>query len=216
MSAKLFFVYFVKRKRGKRRTVKKYIRPMRKLIYLLAIAPFILLSCGGGNADGEENNENSDTLQMQFEDMTEFSLKPDGLNMQVMLPEVASSTGNSIDPSVQHDEGDYLWYLSIGPRFKLIIEDFGKEMNKVAGEKERLSELENIFEIEYLVDEPKLIMYKRSLHEGHGGKVSYHCYGEVEIDGYNYVIRNEDEGSLRPIAEDMVKTIRSAAPIAGA
>lgn len=186
---------------------------MRKWIYVLALAPLALLSCGGGEENGGEENGSSDTLAVQFNDMTEFSLKPNGLNMSIMLPEVASSTGNSIDPSVEHDEGDYLWYLSIGPRFRLIIEDFGKEMNKVEQEKERLRELEDIFELEYIVEEPKVIMYRRSLHEGQGGKTSYHCYGEVEIDGYNYVIRNEDEGSLRPIAEDMIKTIRSAAPI---
>lgn len=185
---------------------------MRKLVYLLAIAPFLLMSCGGSNGDGD-NSTGEDSLQIQFDDMTEFSLKPEGLNMKIMLPEVTSSTGSSIDPSVEHDDGDYLWYLSIGPRFKLIIEDFGKEMNKVAQEKERLKELEEIFDLEFIVDEPKVIMYKRALHEGQGGKISYHCYGEVQIGGYNYVMRNEDDGSLRPIAEDMVKTIRSAAEI---
>ena len=186
---------------------------MRKLIFLLTIAPFLMLGCGGSEGDGNNGEDGSDSLQVQFDDMSEFSLKPEGLNMKIMLPEVASSTGSSIDPSVQHDDGDSLWYLSIGPRFKLIIEDFGKEKNKVTQEKERLSELEAIFDLEFIVDEAKVIMYKRSLHEGQGGKVSYHCYGEVEIDGYNYVMRNEDEGSLRPIAEDMVKTIRSATQV---
>jgi hypothetical protein len=109
-----------------------------------------------------------------------------------------------------------MWNISIGSRFLLVIEDFGKEKNKVSTEKVRLEELTGIFDIEYLVDEPSLIMYKRGLHEGQGGKTSYHCYGEVEIEGYSYVLRSEDEGSLKPIIEDMVMTIRSASPIAGA
>ena len=36
------------------------------------------------------------------------------------------------------------------------------------------------------------------------------------IEGYNYVLRSGEEGELRPIIEDMVRTIRSAKPIQGA
>jgi hypothetical protein len=150
---------------------------------------------------------------LDFSDMDEISIVPQGLNMKLMLPSVASSTGASIDPKITHDEGDYLWYITIGPRFELIIEDFGKESNKVSEEKNRLGKLAGIFDIEFIVDEPSLIMYKRTLHEGQGGKASYHCFGELMIDGYNYVLRSEDEGALKPIIEDMVMTIRSAKPV---
>ncbi len=188
---------------------------MKRTLILAALLPFFLISCGGSEStDGSDNVNDADSLSADFSDMEEISLKPDGLNMKMMLPAVASSTGNAIEPKVEHDEGDYLWYVTIGPRFQLIIEDYGKEQSKVDGEKKRLSELENIFDIEYFIEEPGLIMYKRTLHEGQGGKPSYHCYGEVTIDGYSYVLRSEDEGSLKPIIEDMVKTIRSATPIA--
>ena len=53
-------------------------------------------------------------------------------------------------------------------------------------------------------------MYKRELHEGQGGKPTYHCYGQTVVDGYTYVLRSQQDGSMRPIIEDMVKTIRSA------
>ena len=170
----------------------------------------LLFSCGGSSDSENTTGNETDSTLLDFSDMSAISLQDDDLNLQLMLPEVASATGNSIDPLVEHEEGDYLWYVSIGQRFKLIIEDFGKEMDKVKQEKERLADLKDIFIIEYLVDESNLIMYKRDLHEGQGGKPSYHCYGEVVIDGYNYVLRSADEGSLKPIIEDMVKTIRSA------
>lgn len=190
---------------------------MSRLVILSSFILLLLSSCGGSESNGENNGtDGSDTLTMDFSDMNEISLKPYGLNLKLMLPEVASATGASIDPKVTHDEGDYLWYVSIGPRFQLIIEDFGKEKDKVAAEKKRLADLSAIFEIEYIVDEPGLVMYRRTLHEGQGGKPSYHCYGEIIIDGYLYVLRSEDDGSLKPIIEDMVKTIRSAEPIAGA
>jgi len=142
--------------------------------------------------------------------MNEISLKEYALNMCIMLPEVASSTGASIEPAINHEEGDYLWDVKIGTRFHLIIEDFGKEKDKVTNEKKRLKDLEKIFNVEYLTDDASIIMYKRTLHEGQGGKPSYHCYGEAIIDGYTYVLRSQEDGSLKPIIEDMEKTIQSA------
>lgn len=189
---------------------------LNKQIAIAALFSLFLVGCGGDGDVGAANGENTDTLALDFSDMNEMSLEQNGLNMKIMLPSVASSTGASIDPEVEHEDGDYLWYVNIGPRFQLIIEDFGREKNKVQYEKKRLSDLSKIFTLEYIVDEPTLIMYRRDLHEGQGGKPSYHCYGEVVIDGYTYVLRSEEEGSLKPIIEDMVKTIRSAAPLAGA
>ena len=169
----------------------------------------------GGEGDGESTDGDSTTTELTFEDMNEISLKEHGLNMCIMLPEVASSTGAAIEPQVEHDEGDYLWDVKIGSRFHLIIEDFGKEKDKVANEKKRLKDLEKIFAIEYITDDPKLIMYKRTLHEGQGGKPSYHCYGETVIDGYTYILRSQEDGSLKPIIEDMEKTIQSAKECTG-
>ncbi len=192
-------------------------RLMKKIVLLFALLPVLMTSCGG--AETTEDSDGTDSLNtttLDFSDMNEISLVPHGLNMQLMLPSVASSTGASIDPKIIHDEGDYLWHITIGPRFELIIEDFGKEKSKVAEEKKRLAELTNIFDIEFSTDEPALLMYKRTLHEEQGGKASYHCYGQVMIDGYNYVMRSEDEGALKPIIEDMVMTIRSAKPVTGA
>ncbi len=187
---------------------------MKKAIILGSLILTLLVGCGGSEStEGDTTNGEANMTAEDFVDMNEISLSEHGLNMQLMLPEVASATGSSIDPKIEHDQGDYLWYVSIGPRFQLIIEDFGKEKEKVNEEKKRLGELGSIFEIEYLTDESNLIMYRRTLHEGQGGKPSYHCYGEVEIDGYKYVLRSEQDGSLKPIIEDMVKTIRSAKPV---
>jgi len=187
-----------------------------KKIYLLGLlfASMSMVSCGG-EGDGESTDGDSTTTELTFEDMNEISLKEHGLNMCIMLPEVASSTGAAIEPQVEHDEGDYLWDVKIGSRFHLIIEDFGKEKDKVANEKKRLKDLEKIFAIEYITDDPKLIMYKRTLHEGQGGKPSYHCYGETVIDGYTYILRSQEDGSLKPIIEDMEKTIQSAKECTG-
>lgn len=182
---------------------------MRKLLFFGLVFSAVLTSCGGNSGVDDDANKNL-TDSLNFVDMNAISLKEHGLNMILMLPEVASSTGASIEPKVDHDQGDYIWKISIGARFELIIEDYGKETAKVANEKKRLKDLSNIFDIEILLDETNLIMYKRTLHEGKGGKPSYHCYGETNIDGFTYVLRSNDEGALKPIIEDMVTTIRSA------
>ena len=192
-------------------------KDMKKIFVLVAVLPLFFISCGGNTQEDSEDTANSgDSLALDFSDMNEISLKENGLNMKLMLPSVASSTGNSISAQIEHDEGDYLWYVNIGAHFQLVIEDFGKEKDKVPAEKKRLKELSNIFDFEYLLDDPTLIMYKRTLHEGQGGKTSYHCFGEVIIGGYTYILRSEQEGSLKPIIEDMVKTIQSASEIVSA
>lgn len=186
---------------------------MKKVLFFGALSLLVLSACGGAGENGENTENGVDTANVDFSDMNEMSLASEGLNMQIMLPNVASQTGASIEPSVEHDEGDYLWNVKIGPQFHLIIEDFGKEQNKVSEEKKRLEGLGDIFIISYEIDEPKLIMYKRELHEGQGGKTTYHCYGETTVDGYTYVLRSQEDGNFKPIIEDMVKTIRSAKQI---
>ncbi|MBI3136201.1 MAG: hypothetical protein HYZ14_16115 [Bacteroidetes bacterium] len=185
---------------------------MKKVITLASFSILFLTACGG-NGENPETAGNGDTSTVDFSDMDEMSLQSEGLNMQIMLPNVASSTGASIEPTVEHFDGDYLWDVKIGNQFHLIIEDFGKEKNKVAEEKKRIEGLNKIFIVEYLIDEPAIIMYKRELHEGQGGKTTYHCYGETVIDGYTYVLRSHEDGNFKPIIEDMVKTIRSAKQI---
>ncbi|MBD3637817.1 MAG: hypothetical protein HUJ25_10720 [Crocinitomicaceae bacterium] len=186
----------------------------RYILSTLAMALVIsMVSCGGGKEDEENTNENPVTEDVDFEGMSEMSLKDNGLNMKIMLPQVESSTGASIEPQVIHEDGDYLWHVKIGNKFHLVIEDFGKEKNKVADEKERLADLDDIFVIEFIEDTDNLIMYKRTLHADQGGKPSYHVYGETVVDGYTYVLRSQQDGSFKPIIEDMAKTIKSAKPI---
>ena len=186
---------------------------MKNIFLSLFTATFLLMSCGGESTDEtntDEVIENSEMENIGMVDMNEFSLAPYGLNLSLMLPEVASSTGASIEPTVKHDDGDYLWFLDIGNHFHLIIEDYGKEQNKVADEKKRLDGLSKIFIIEYVIDEPNAIMYKRELHEDQGGKKTYHCYGTTTVDGYTIVLRSSDDGSHKPVINDMITTIKSA------
>ncbi len=186
---------------------------MKNIFLSFLVAGMLAISCGSDTDPDSTENVDTEIETIGMEDMNQFSLASEGLNLSFMLPEVASSTGASIEPSVQHDDGDYLWFVDIGNHFHLVIEDFGKEKNKIVNEKKRLKDLENIFVIDYQVDEENVIMYKRELHEDLGGKPSYHCYGVTTVDGYTIVLRSSDDGGLKPVINDMVTSIKSAKEI---
>jgi hypothetical protein len=208
----VFFIYFALNSGCKKHKTQR----MKNLFLSAGVAGMMLTACGGGDTGVTDPNqvaENVDIENIGMAEMNEFSLANYGLNLSLMLPEVASSTGASIEPVVMHDDGDYLWFLDIGNHFHLIIEDYGKEQNKVADEMKRLEGLSKIFQIEYTMDEPNIIMYKRELHEDQGGKTSHHCYGSTTVDGYTIILRSSDDGSHKPVIQDMVNTIKSAKEI---
>ncbi len=208
----VFFIYFATNSISKKYKTQK----MKNLFLSAIIAGMVLTACGGNETEGADQNEVVEDVDIEnigMVEMNEFSLANYDLNLSIMLPEVQSSTGASIEPVVMHDEGDYLWFLDIGNHFHLIVEDYGKEQNKIADEKKRLADLSKIFQIEYTIDEPNIIMYKRELHEDQGGKTSYHCYGSTRVDGYTIVLRSSDDGSHKPVIQDMVNTIKTAKEI---
>lgn len=185
---------------------------MKRTLLILLTSAFLISSCNNSSESitPEDSTNVSDLDNLGALDMNEFSFVPYGLNLTVLLPEVESSTGASIEPEVIHEDGNYLWHLNIGKQFNLVIEDFGKEKNKVHDEKEYLKGQTDIFQFEYIVDEPNIIMYKRELHKDQGGKKSYHCYGEMEVEGYTIVLRTNESGGFKPVIADMVSTIKSA------
>ena len=189
---------------------------MKRLFLFLFLTVVLITSCENEHSkdsDTKDSVENSDLENLGDTDMNEFSFASYGLNLSILLPEVASHTGASIQPTVTHDDGDFIWNLDIGNNFKLVIEDFGREKNKIIEEKKYLEGQKEIFLFDFIIDEPKVIMYKRELHADQGGKKSYHCYGEMKVDGYTIVIRTNSDGGFKPVVLDMVTIIKSAKEI---
>ena len=188
---------------------------MKKRFLSLLIFSLLFISCNDCSESDtkEDQNKNIGLANLAALDMNEFSLVPYGLNLTILLPEVESSAGTSILPEVIHEDGHYLWQLNIGKQFNLVIEDFGKEKNKVTKEKEYLIGKSDIFKYEYIIDEPEIIMYKRELHKDQGGEKSYHCYGEMEVEGYTIILRTTESGGFRAVVLDMISSIKSAKAI---
>lgn len=74
--------------------------------------------------------------------------------------------------------------------------------------------MQRIFVTEYIIDEPKLIMYNVNFTKDKVVKQHIIATVKPRVDGYTYVLRSHEDGNFKPIIEDMVKTIRSAKQIA--
>ena len=186
---------------------------MKNFFIALVMSCGLVLSCtetkDNADANADKNNDLG-YVELDSFDMNEVTLENYDLKLSLMLPIVASVSGTEISPEIIHDDGDYLWFINIGKYFHLVIEDYAMEFNKVAEEKKRLASKSDIFKIDYLINNNHLIFYKRELIDKHGGKPTYHCFGEVKIEGYNYILRSEESGSFKQIIQDMVTTIKSA------
>jgi len=186
---------------------------MRKFLTALIVFGGLVFSCTNAKDDShmvENKNNEHGYVELDSFEMNEISLLDYDLNMSLMVPIIGSASGTEIKPEIIHDDGDYLWYINIGKYFHLVIEDYAKEFNKVTTEKKRIAAKKDIFKVEYIIDRNNLIFYKRNLLADQGGKSTFHCYGEIRIDGYNFVLRSEKSGSYQPIIQDMVTTIKSA------
>lgn len=191
---------------------------MKKVIANFILATFVLLSCNidsDSNSNSHQQNADSERMitDLDTADMQTISLADYGLNLNIKLPVVATASGSEIKPKVEHIDGDYLWYINIGEQFKLVIEDYAKEFNKVQWHQKQLEMQKDVFDITYLKQEPHLLFYKRDLIDNSGGAATFHCYAELEVEGYNYVLRSHDFGGFEQVIKDMVVAIKTARPI---
>ncbi|MEY3235995.1 MAG: hypothetical protein RI883_96 [Bacteroidota bacterium] len=197
-------------------TAKRFLSFSPVAILLFAL---MFSSCGG-------SSETDDTVNDPFildEDYYEFkgiNLKEYNIPANIMLPDETANIGASTKPEIIHAEGDFIWDIVVGPNFSLHIEDFGDITNNVEYKKAELKKQE-IFKINYLVNEKDLIVYKRSLIvkglKNASYKVgvkhdSYHVYGQKIINGIAYALSSRDEGYEKMIIELMAKSIQSFKP----
>lgn len=191
---------------------------MKNLLVTFTVVFVLVVSCTN-NPNGSiivndlVNKSDTGFVLLDTADMQLLSLKEYDLNLKIKVPVVASALGIEILPVIEHDDGDYLWYIRIGEHFNLIIEDYAKEFKKVREHQQQLLDQKDVFEITYLEKKTHLVFYKQILIADNGGTPTYHCFGEMTIDGYNYVLRSEGFGGYEPVIQDMVQCIKTATPI---
>lgn len=128
-----------------------------------------------------------------------------------MLPDETVGIGTSFIPEVKHNEADFLWEINIGPSFVLFIEDYGDLKNLVSQQKSKLMDSKNsIYEINFLVNEPELIIYERRLKDaGNSTPSSFHAYAQKEINGVYYEFKSIETGYSKKVIECFEKSFRS-------
>jgi hypothetical protein len=193
-------------------------------IHLLAVSLFfvtgsIVTSCGGSEKTEETASEGVN-LDDDYYEFKGLSLKEFDIPAMLMLPDETANIGASTKPEVIHNDGDFIWDINVGPNFELHIEDYGDYTDMVEYKKKELKDQE-IFKINYLVDEKDLIVYERTLVVKGSKKASptvgvkhksYHVYGQKIINGITYELRSRDEGYEKMIIELMAKSIKSFKP----
>lgn len=190
------------------------------LLFTFAASLLALSSCGDSVDNSEETIVQTNT-QDDYYNFEGFSLKDHGIDAWILLPDETADIGAATEPQVIHDDGDFKWYLKLGRNFHMRIDDWANEKDMITVKKDELAS-QNFYNIEYIEETPTFLHYKKELKvagtENASDKVgveheSYHCYGQVEIDGITYVFRSRDEGHEKFFIEYMAKSIKSVKPL---
>lgn len=186
------------------------------LLFCLLGTSVFLSSCGGG----EEKKEIETLIDEDYDQFQLFDLSRYDIPAYIYLPDETANIGASTKPEVSHIESEFLWEISVGPNFEMTIEDWGETSDMIKEEKKNLSEMD-FFNIKYLIDEPDMIVYERTLVARGDERASatvgvkhktYHVYAIKNIDGINYEFQSREEGFEKLIIELMAKSIRSVKP----
>lgn len=185
-------------------------------VLAMAFGMFVFASCGDDKPGPDSQDVTIDDDYYEFQD---FIMADYDIPAVISLPDETANIGASTRPEVKHEES-FKWEINVGPKFQLLIEDFGILDDLVKEKKKELAD-QKIFKIKYLVDEPELIVYERTLLVT-GSKYaapevgiehkSYHVYGQKTIDKIIYGLSTAQEGCEKHIVELMAKSIKSFKP----
>lgn len=186
------------------------------IIFGLLGVSALLYSCGS-EVDPNEGEVVIDDDYYEFQD---FNLEPFDIPAFISLPDETANIGASTKPEIIHIEDDIKWEVNVGQNFQLMIEDYGDLTDLIEVEKKELAE-QTFFKIDYIIDEPDMILYERTLLVKGSKKASdkvgiehrsYHVYGQKIIDGITYEFQSREDGYEKVIIELMAKSIKSVKP----
>lgn len=195
--------------------IKKVFR--RFMIFGLMGMSAMLYSCGSEEVDPNDGEIVIDDDYYEFQD---FNLGDYDIPAFISLPDETANIGASTKPEIIHIEDDIKWEVNVGQNFQLMIEDYGDLTDLIEVEKKELAE-QSFFKVDYIIDEPDMILYERTLLVKGTKKASskvgvehrtYHVYGQKIINGISYELQSREEGYEKVIIELMAKSIKSMKP----
>lgn len=182
----------------------------------LFFSMFLLVNCGG---EGTDPNSDEIVVDEDYYEFQDFIMRQYDIDAVISLPDETANIGASTRPEVIHQES-FKWEINVGQKFQLNIEDFGNIDGLVADKKKELAD-QKFFKIKYLLDEPDLIVYERTLLVSGSKKASprvgtehksYHVYGQKSVNKIIYALSSAEEGCEKHIVELMAKSIKSFKP----
>lgn len=196
------------------------VKAMFRSLWLLS-ALFIVV--GGIHSCGEDQPEDGDELVVDddYYEFQGFNMNKYEIPAMISLPDETANIGASTKPEVEHIPSDIKWTIKVGPNFELLIEDYADFTDLIEVKKKELAE-QTFFKIKYLVDEPDLIVYERTLLVAGSDKAaptvgiehkSYHVYGQKIVDKITYELQSRPDGYEKSIIQLMAKSIKSFKPL---
>ncbi len=197
---------------------------MKSILFKGVTVVFLGASLFGLNACGEEEEVVTDEIVVDddYYEFQDFILSEYEIPAVISLPDETANIGASTKPEVKHIDTDIKWEVNVGRNFQLLIEDYGDITDLVEVEKKELAE-QKFFKVNYLIDEPDMILYERTLVVAGDDQAeksvgvehkSYHVYAQKQVGDIMYELQSREEGFEKMIIELMAKSIRSFKPIA--
>jgi hypothetical protein len=166
-----------------------------------------MYSCGWK----QQNESDAKSKNLDYYQFFKFDLSKYDIPATIMLPDETVGIGTSFIPEVKHNEADFLWEINIGPSFVFLIEDYGDLKNLVSQQKSKLMDSKNsIYTVDFLVNEPDLIVYERKIKDSDGSvPSSFHAYAQKKINGVYYEFKTTDLVNTKKVIDCFEKSFRS-------
>ena len=186
-----------------------------KISLILYVVLYLMLnSCNNDQSTQMLENQKMIDDYYQFQ---ELSLENHDIPAYISLPDETANIGASTKPIINHIKDDIKWSIKIGENFELLIEDYGYIDDLVEVKKKELSE-QTFFQVNYLIDEPNLILYERTLLVKGIDKASpnvgvehksFHIYASKVINEITYEFKSREDGNEKIIVELIAKAVKS-------
>ena len=155
----------------------------------------------------EETLDYSENDYYQFKSL---NLEVYDLPISLMLPDETAGIGNVTQPVILHEEGSHLWSVQVGRSFIIEIEDMG-ELNQFLPELRSLIRKNEAFDYKLIHDKDGIIVYSRQLSSKYkqDSDESFFIMGHLQVEGRNYLLKNQDLGNSKKEILFMQKSLES-------
>lgn len=156
--------------------MKKY------LLYLLTLA-LMLTACG-------EEKTNEPEKEIIPENIKKSDLSEHELPFFIYTEKIKDENGVPLNLEVFHEEAGLDWQIVLGESFDIFVEDWGEEKLNPIQEIERMEELEQHFDFNYLEKTEDYVLYSKAI-PNDSAHVDYHFFHTVEFgENYYYSIKS--------------------------